>query len=410
MTRQRRSDLALAAVLAAVALAISPIGIERLTDRLLLSSRITAISLTLDLFLLILVAAALLQGRARKIAFHLAAWVFPVVILVGLEVVAVAVHLAERIAPIEDNSSLKNWSRWPAYLLSDGRWNGPPRDGRLYRPWRGDGIVINELGLRTAPPTPKAPGEWRIAVTGGSTVWGFRVLDADTVPAQLQDALRRTDAKVTIYNFGVEGAQIKSELALLQRFRAVYGIDQVVFYTGGNDILSSYLPQSNKARGLGWLTAGSTAFELIKATQRFLAVSGDPSPQLLAHLDKDVLAPTLQNNPLSEGIRAANAYCDREKIRCDFVLQPLIFTRKKPPASEVRMLRNIDRLYPRLGLLGQRMYADVFASGTPGHIHDMADVLDGVTAPFYTDFIHLNEAGNRAVAEHLAPIVEPGLR
>src|ERR1039457_5525442 len=134
MTRQRRSDLALAAVLAAVALAISPIGIECLTDRPVLSSRITAISLTLDLFLLILVAAALLQGRARKIAFHLAAWVFPVVILVGLEVVAVAVHLAERIAPIEDNSSLKNWSRWPAYLLSDGRWNGPPTDGAVSRP------------------------------------------------------------------------------------------------------------------------------------------------------------------------------------------------------------------------------------------------------------------------------------
>ncbi|MCZ7392809.1 MAG: hypothetical protein O8C56_05695, partial [Candidatus Methanoperedens sp.] len=46
----------------------------------------------------------------------------------------------------------------------------------------------NALGLRAPPPTPKAAGEWRIAVTGGSAVWGWRVLDADTIPVRLQAA------------------------------------------------------------------------------------------------------------------------------------------------------------------------------------------------------------------------------
>ena len=46
------------------------------------------------------------------------------------------------------------------------------------------------------------------------------------------------------------------------------------------------------------------------------------------------------------------------------------------------MLRTLDWLYPRLGLLDPLMYADVFASGTPGHIHNFADVLNAVTEQF----------------------------
>ena len=394
-----------AAVVAVIAAAISPWSIERLTGRPALSPRILAISLVLDLFLLILMVAALTRGWARKIAFHLAAWTFPFVLLAGVEVVAVAVHLADRIAPTEDVSTLKNWPRWPAYFLSEARWAEASGDLRLYRPWRGDGIAINRLGLRTAPPTPKALGEWRIAVTGGSAAWGYRVLDVDTVPQRLQDALRRTDPKVTVYNFGIEGALVHSELALLKQFRAVYDIDQVIFYTGGNDTVFAYLSKANAARGLGWVTDQSTGFELVKATQRALAIWGEPSLQLLANLDQNVLPPLLRDNSLREGVRAAKAYCDNEHLRCDFFLQPLIFTRRPPRGSEAAMVRTFDRLYPRLGVLNERLYADAVASAEPRHIHDFADVFDEASLPFFVDLIHLNEAGNQFIAERIAALI-----
>jgi len=57
----------------------------------------------------------------------------------------------------------------------------------LHRPWRGDEIIINELGLRTGLPTPKREGEWRIAVTGGSVAFGWRMRDADTIPVQMHE-------------------------------------------------------------------------------------------------------------------------------------------------------------------------------------------------------------------------------
>ena len=334
-------------MLAAFAFAISPMMIERLTGRLVLSGRITAVSLALDCFLLMLSAAALLQGRARKIAFYVIAWIFPIVVLAGLELLAVAIRLSDRVAPIEDTSTLKDWNRWPAYFLSAGSWAKPSGDVKVHRPFHSDGISINALGLRTVLPTAKSPDEWRIAVVGGSTTWGYGVLDIHTIPMQMQNVLRHRDPKISVYNFGIAAARNKNELALLKQFRAVYGIDQVVFYTGGNDVIGSYLSQASQARGLGWLTSHATTFELIKATERLIAVSHELSSQQLDYLDTTVLATLLRENSLREGIRAANTYCEREQMRCDFILQPLIFTRDPPRGSEVRMLQNLDRLYPR---------------------------------------------------------------
>lgn len=412
---QRLSDYVIAAGFAAIALAVSPLGIEWLTARPVLTPRITTLSSVVVLFLLVLTAAALLHGRARRMAFVAAAWVFPLIILAGLEIVAIAVHLADRVAPVEDNSTLKNWSRWPGYLLSDGRWADSLPTVRLYRPWRGDGIVINELGLRTTPPTPKAPGEWRIAITGGSAVWGFRVLDADTIPALVQDALRRGNPHVTVYNFGIEGATNASELALLKHFRAVYQLDQVVFYTAGNDVIGPYLPDMDNTKELGWIISDKTGFELLKSARREFALWTEPSVAELAHFDNDVLAPTLRNNPLRSSIAAADGYCKKEKLRCDFILQPLVVTRKNPPSAEARLVHNTERLYPQIGLLARRMYADVMASDSPASIHDFSGVLDGDPRTFFIDMIHLNEAGNRHIADAIAKTVRvseppPGLR
>src|SRR5262249_35806419 len=179
---------------------------------------------------------------------------------------------------------------------------------RLYRPWQGDGITINELGLRTAPPTPKAAGEWRVAVTGGSTAWGWRVTDANTIAAVLQRALARTHPNVTVYNFGIEGATIAAELATLQRFRDIYAIDAVVFYTGANDALAAYLRLTDAQHELGRL-AEPGAFELVKAARRAIGLITGPPAATLARLEQDVLPRTAQDNSLRDGIAAADKYC-----------------------------------------------------------------------------------------------------
>ena len=206
------------------------------------------------------------------------AWTFPLVLLAAIEIGAIAVHLADRIAPLEDLSILANKDRWPPNLMSAGRQ--VEKDGVwLYRRWRGDGISINELGLRTAMPSPKDAGEWQIAVSGGSAAWGWRVLDADTIPVQMQQILRKRGySNVTVYNFAINSMAIAQELSVLKRFRDTYAIDHVVFYTGANNSTRSYMSEAVRQDRFGELLNGANAFELIKVAGRLKAKVFEPPP------------------------------------------------------------------------------------------------------------------------------------
>ena len=92
-----------AAIVAALALVVSPVGIKFLTGREDLTFRVTLISLGLCAFLALVAAAAAATGRVRWFMFHVIAVALPVPILAALEVAAIATDLANRIAPIEDN-------------------------------------------------------------------------------------------------------------------------------------------------------------------------------------------------------------------------------------------------------------------------------------------------------------------
>ena len=229
--------LILALAFAVLSLLISPIGIKLITGREDLTFRVSLLGLCFAAFLLVLAIAIASIGRLRQLMFYVFVIMLPVIFFAVLETAAIALHLADRVALAEDNSVYERRGRWPAHLMSDARMFNT--DGlRLYRPWQGDGVVINDLGLRTQRPQTKQAGEWRIAITGGSTAWGWRVGDEDTIAAQLARALQRHGYKnVSVYNFGIEGAELKSELALLKRFKEIYAIDQAIFYTGGNNVL-----------------------------------------------------------------------------------------------------------------------------------------------------------------------------
>ena len=403
----RYTEYIAAAGVALVAFLVSPLGIEIITGRPDLSFRINVISLTCVLFLLALVAAVLAQGWLRRVFFYVVVFTFPFAALAGMEAVALSVQLADIVAPLEDTSLLANKAPWPKHLLSDSSYYTTPEGFILYHPWQGGGVSFNALGLRTAMPTPKAPGEWRIAVTGGSAAWGWRVVDADTIPARLQQILRRQGhANVTVYNFAIGGATLKQELALLKHYRDNYALDQVLFYTGGNDAALSYVSSTN-AR-YPWL-GNTMSFELVKTMMRLQAMWNTPSPQMLQHLDSDVLPAVLKKNTLRVGIAAADEYCRAAKLVCDFALQPMMFDRKTHFGVEAVMARTLARVYPRMDVLTRDMYRDALALGPARHVYDLSHIFEPTQAPLFLDFIHLNEEGNRIAAEQIASIVSARL-
>lgn len=398
--------LVFAVGVAALALVISPWAIEWVTGRVELSPRIESLSLAFDGFLVALAGALLSRGRLRALFFHLMFWAFPLAVLAAMEVVAISIGLADRIAPTEDLSLLDHKGQWPADLMTAASRTSEVDGVKLYHPRQGDGVSINELGLRGQSPTAKAPGERRIAITGGSAAFGWRVRDADTIPALAQQALRRTGANVTVYNFGLEAQTIADELLLLKRFRDTYAIDQVLFYTGANNVVNDYLASSGAPGSLGTFASEATGFELVKASRRLFVRWSQPSAADLARLDVPRL---VRDNSLSKGIIAADAYCSAARLQCDFALQPLLLMRKPRVGPELRVADALDLLYPLMRALAEQMYRDARAV-SPDRVHDLSDVFDRSAEPVFVDVVHVNEGGNRIAAEAVASILSPDAR
>jgi lysophospholipase L1-like esterase len=396
----RAADFAIAGAIVVLAVAVSPIGICLMTGRLDLSPRITVLSLTFSAFLLVLAAAMSSRRRIRVVMIYLLMLSFPLVLLASIEAAAIAFHLADRFAPLEDRSTLLNRGDWPAHFMSAGR--KVEMDGlQLYRPWRGNGIAINELGLRTAPPAPKRNGEWRIAITGGSVAFGWRMRDADTIAVQVQDLFHeRGLSNVAVYNFGIDSAVVADELTLLKRFRKPYDIDQVIFLTGTNDVTFNYMSVAGPSDGFAGLIAGVNAFELLKFIGRLKASHG--SPDLLQKLDNDLLPSVARRNSLLDGLMAADEYCRLSALRCDFVLQPVLLTRRAPIGPEIKIARTLREVYPRYDALFATMYRMAEGAGLP--VHDASVAFDQSAEPYFIDLTHLNEAGNRRLAARVGEI------
>lgn len=242
---------------------------------------------TFELFLLLVAGAVLARGRARRVFFAFIACTLPLVLLAALETLAGAVHLSDRVAMFQDMSTIKRGSNW-----GPGKNHiAPEQDGFvLYRPWSGNAVTINRLGLRTAPPSPKAPGEHRIAVVGSSETWGFRLADADTIPALLQAALHEDGhGEISVYNFGIEDATMARERALLRHFKDIYDIDQVLFVAGASDLYSEYFAIQGDLHA-SRMDRRIAGFELYRTIERIRSTWFEPSPDRLARLDAQISA------------------------------------------------------------------------------------------------------------------------
>ena len=289
-------------------------------------------------------------------------------------------------------------------MLSDARFY--TRDGlTLYRPYEGDGVRINELGLRTVSPVPKAPGEWRVAITGGSAAWGWHVLDADTIAGQLQRIVRRNgQANVTVYNFGVEGATLQAELALLKHFAPRYLLDEVIFYTGFNDAYSEYY------NALGLRASELPRFELIRAAHRLTRLSIDPTPEMIARMDEGFASRLGEHNRLHERIAAAGAHCSAAGLQCHFVMQPMIFDVRAPRGSDREIMHTVQRIFPGFDGFARKIYDEGFAAAPSEVRHDFRAVFDQSTEPVFLDFAHTSELGYRLVAEQMSARIPIGKR
>lgn len=157
----------------------------------------------------------------------------------GLAVVAILVGLllAELVVR-QSGADLRAVNRALYYLSVDLEVHEPDPGMLQYRLKRGAEqtyqgrwgtyrVSVGDLAERGRFPQRRRPGSTRIAVVGGSTVYGAEVSDEQTLPARLQASLRERGVLADVANLGVS-AWVTSQMAHRAREALGWDLDLVL--------------------------------------------------------------------------------------------------------------------------------------------------------------------------------------
>ena len=328
--------------------------------------------------------------------------------------------------PPDEAAQVRELQRWVA---TPGR--AEPVAGTslwLYRPVTRPGLVIGDHGLRGRPPGPRTPGELRVAVLGGSSVFGWLVADDDTVPAALERELtrRRPDRVPNVLNLGVEGYRFQQELELAERLVPELAPDVLVLLHGVNDAIVGSdrgwvidSPFGDGAAGpplvVQFRRPGLAGFvREVAGHSRLVTVLHEA---LLARRVRDATLPRDNLDALTVG---ATGLLDRLAADAGAWGVPVVVA-WQPTLSKRRDLDAVARarwLFAEGRRPGLTAFYDAFASRVGEWVPpaaarirqaDLRTALDRLGERAFLDWVHPTPAGNAALAVALADIIEAEL-
>ncbi len=288
-------------------------------------------------------------------------------------------------------------------------------------------IRLNELGFRIekALHRTKPAGETRVFVLGSSTVFNGTPLSM-SIPGQIENCFRengRTD--VEVYNFGLVSSVSGQELSLLVHLLSSYEPDAVVVFNGGNDVC---LPANFDPRpGYPYnFYAYESALRKVRHT-----VTGNQFQWVYEGngLDYDVSTLRKACGYGTEEWEMAIAVKYLENVvkmgrfarGCGFklfaFLEPILFL-KEPLSGKERNLPTgyhgiegfdvyVRRQYERIRAMLR--YLQKAESDSRFVLTDLSPVFQGYDRDIYLDFRHVNNEGNRRIAEHIHAKIKDSL-
>ena len=253
--------------------------------------------------------------------------------------------------------------------------------------YRGRWINVDQ-GFRRTVPRPASPSR-RIVVLGGSTTFCVEVPDELTWPSQLAARLESTSTEVI--NAGLSGATLEDRLDVAERLDLLRPGDLAVFFVGVNDaVVGSQRNQPIGAlarwprlrtaiqRLFGWSNSGRLAL----ARGQELRFEIELEPREAAERFLPLTARALQ----VASRRGADALV---------VLQPAAIFGDRRGWS-----RTIAALNPDYQAAFVEFYEIVLrAPVAGGAVTDGTEIFDELDESPYLDFAHVQEDGNRAIAD-----------
>jgi lysophospholipase L1-like esterase len=291
---------------------------------------------------------------------------------------------------------------------------------------------LNRHGYRGPVVGRKPPGEVRVVMLGGSTVYGFDLEVEDALPAQLERAVRAVDPRVRVVNLGFNGEGAHTFAPTLRSY-AYLDYDVVCLYEGYNDIVGDAGPNDVEKRHASSVFRAVGYFPILplvlreKATFLKQGSAGDANA---------VFRPGLANRTSAGALEATSAIAEALERQLGRVVDPTDTATHSGSgcgapwsyycnavAAGVRFAveRGTSVLVigqPRLSYgQGERhasqqqalaeMIARDFADQPRVRYVDLADAVDLSNQSVAFDGLHLNREANAVVASRLVEPLRP---
>lgn len=292
-----------------------------------------------------------------------------------------------------------------------------PFVGTAPRPGVYQNAVINSWQMRSDKElsVPKAPGAFRIFLTGGSTAYGSGAPSQDTtIGALLEAALNQTGAahsprKFEVFTFANPAWSSTQERIAIENYLSDLEPDLIVSLSGNNDVF-----WADAGRNVLWYSTFSDDYVNALADQA-LVVAGRKPPTALAHaaaasgkVPADVVAARLAKNAT---LGATALDHGGLKVNWLYFLQPnLAATKKALSPREAEFLtasRDYYRgAYAKIALSLGEVPAKNF------QFVDLSGLFDGrqQEEEIFLDQFHFGDVGNTVIAKAMAQEVVRRLR
>ena len=268
-------------------------------------------------------------------------------------------------------------------------------DGSYIKIKDGRRVTVGSNGLR----------QRRVLVFGGSTVFCAEVPDLLTSSSQLQQLILKNNFDFDVLNYGIPGLRIENQFNILKNVPDLGPGDIVVFYDGVNDLIRVFEEGLDRHKNQApWRQLNSFSFAVEKRSSLFkhLSISGyvDNIGVANEYLDSDARQ-YISDNWLKYEELARELV---QKTGADFVhiLQPNWLTYKKLSEG-----KSEDRRFSDM-----RVIQEIFKNNATqkSGIIDFTDRLDSLTDAPFLDWVHLDDVGDKKIAEEMFAVLEPLLK
>jgi hypothetical protein len=296
---------------------------------------------------------------------------------------------------------------------------------------------LNRHGYRGPVVGRKQPGDIRVVMLGGSTVFGFDLEVEDALPAQLERAVRAVEPRVQVVNLGFNGEGAVTFVPTLRSYEYL-DYDIVCLYEGYNDVLGDASPNVFQKRHASPVFRAIGYFPILPLVlnekamflrQGSAGAASAPGPGEA----KPVFRPGLANRTSAGALEATSAFAEALSSQLGRIIDPVEAAPHTGPGcggpwsyycgavgAAVRFA--VDRGksvlvigQPRLAYgeaerhaSQQRALAEMLAREFDGNPRvryvDVGDAVDLSKQSVAFDGLHLNRDANAAVA---ARLVEP---